>query len=102
MYILMMQLKVKDDRIDDFIAVSTDDAESSVLNEPGCRRFEVIQDTKAPTSFAFYQVFDDEAAFIAHTQSPHFKSAYVAIDEMCDGPKSVSFYKPVYPRGNTD
>ena len=53
MYILMVRLKVKEDRIDDFIAASIGDARGSVLNEPGCRRFDIIQAADDSTSFAF-------------------------------------------------
>lgn len=97
MYILMMRLKVKEDRIDDFIAASTEDARNSVENEPGCRQFDVVQDKADSTSFAFYQVFDDEAAFMAHTKTEHFQPAYPKVDEMIDGPKSVMFCEPIFP-----
>ena len=38
MYILMVRLTVKQDRIDDFIKASIADGTGSVLHEPGCRR----------------------------------------------------------------
>jgi quinol monooxygenase YgiN len=99
MYILMMQLKVQENRIDDFIVAATEDARNSVESEPGCRQFDVVQDTNDSTSFAFYQVFDDEAAFLAHTQTAHFKSAHPVIDELIDGPKSVTFCRSIFSAG---
>ena len=44
MYILMVRIKVKEDKIQEFIESSIGDAEGSVMNEPGCRRFDIIQD----------------------------------------------------------
>ncbi|GIT17650.1 MAG: hypothetical protein CM1200mP39_04560 [Dehalococcoidia bacterium] len=72
MYILMVRLKVKEDRIDDFIAASIGDARGSVLNEPGCRRFDIIQAADDPTSFAFCEVYNDEDAFCC----PHYLPAF--------------------------
>ena len=65
MYILMVRLTVNEDRIDDFIAASIGDARGSVLNEPGCRRFDIIQAADDSTSFAFCEVYNDEDAFAA-------------------------------------
>ncbi len=102
MYILMVRLKVKEDRIDDFIAASIGDARGSVMNEPGCRRFDVIQAAADPTSFAFCEVYNDEDAFKAHTTYPHFKEWDAAAKDMFDGEVEVSFCKPVFPRGDAN
>ena len=100
MYILMVRLKVKEDRIDDFISASIGDAKGSVMNEPGCRRFDIIQAANDPTSFAFCEVYNDEAAFDAHNETEHFKVWNAAVGDMLDGEVGVSFCKPVYPRGD--
>ena len=71
MYILMVRLTVKQDHIDDFIKASIADGTGSVLHEPGCRRFDIIQDETNPRLFAFTEVFNDEAAFEYHTRTPH-------------------------------
>ena len=102
MYILMVRLKVKEDRIDDFIAASIGDARGSVLNEPGCRRFDIVQAADDPTSFAFCEVYNDEDAFAAHTTYPHFKEWDAAVKGMFDGDPEVSFCKPVFPRGDAN
>ena len=74
MYILMVRLKVKKENIDDFIKESIKDAVGSVDIEPGCRRFDIIQDQTDPTLFAFCEVYDDEEAFKAHGTYDHFKT----------------------------
>ncbi|WP_131195315.1 putative quinol monooxygenase [Lichenihabitans psoromatis] len=48
-------------------------ARASVLNEPGCRRFDVERPASAPNHLILFEVFDDEAAFAAHAATPHFK-----------------------------
>ena len=42
--------------------------------EPGVQAFLVHQSRTEPSEFFFYEVFEDEAAFAAHQQTPHFKS----------------------------
>ncbi len=102
MYILMVRLKVKQARIDDFIKASIEDGTGSVLNEPGCRRFDIIQDETDPTLFAFNEVYNDEAAFEHHKTTPHFAAWDAAVKDMLDGAVEVSFCRPVYPVGNAN
>ena len=42
--------------------------------EPGVRAFMVHQSKSEPSEFFFYEVFEDESAFQAHQQTPHFKA----------------------------
>ena len=102
MYILMVRLKVKADRVDDFIEASKGDGIGSVLDEPDCMRFDIIQDDEDPTLFAFCEVYNDEAAFQHHTTTPHFiKWRDVSADMFDpDVPTEVSFCRNVYPRGD--
>ena len=100
MYILMVRLKVKQDHIDDFIKASIADGKGSVLDEPGCRRFDIIQDETDPTLFAFTEVYNDEAAFEHHKTTPHFQAWSAAVKDILDGEVGVSFCRPVYPMGN--
>jgi quinol monooxygenase YgiN len=41
--------------------------------EPGCRRYEVLQDTNDPTVICLFEVFQNEAAFQTHIASEHYK-----------------------------
>ena len=102
MYILMVRLKVKQDHINDFIKASIADGTGSVLNEPGCRRFDIIQDETDPTLFAFNEVYNDEAAFEHHKTTPHFKQWDTVVKPILDGAVEVSFCRPVYPLGNAN
>jgi len=45
-----------------------------VRKEPGVRAFMVHQSKSEPSEFFFYEVFEDEGAFAAHQQTPHFKA----------------------------
>jgi autoinducer 2-degrading protein len=100
MYILLVRLSVKKDKVDEFIKESIGDAEGSVRNEPGCRRFDIIQDSTDPTQFAFCEVYDDEEAFKAHTTYEHFKIWAKNTEDFYSAETEVSFCKPVYPNEN--
>ena len=47
-------------------------ATASRDTEPGCRQFDVCRDPADAALFFLYELYDDEAAFQAHLQSPHF------------------------------
>jgi quinol monooxygenase YgiN len=78
MKILIVKLQVKPEFRDQFIEVSLIDARGSTETEPGCARFDFLQDEKDPNTFYFYEVYLDDAAFTAHTQTEHF-AAYRTI-----------------------
>jgi quinol monooxygenase YgiN len=42
--------------------------------EPGVQLFIVHRSVENPAQFLFYELFDDEAAFAAHQQTPHFRT----------------------------
>ena len=72
MYIIIAPLQVKEQHKDEFIEAMLDDARGSVGNEPGCLRFDVIQDAGDANRIWVYEVYIDEGAFQAHLESPHF------------------------------
>lgn len=41
--------------------------------EPGCRVYVAHQDVSDPRRFMFYEQYDDEDAFTAHTTSDHYQ-----------------------------
>lgn len=73
MMILHVTIQVKPEHAKEFLEVVRYDAEHSEKDEPGCLRFDVIQDKDDQSRFYFYEVYRDEAALEAHRQTPHFK-----------------------------
>lgn len=47
-------------------------ARQSLADEPGCHRFDVCDDPDDATRIFLYELYDDERAFAAHLQSPHY------------------------------
>lgn len=54
-------------------------AESSVRDEPGCRRFDVLRPQADGERITLYEIYDDHAAFEAHLRTPHFAAFDAAI-----------------------
>ncbi len=89
-YALWVELDILPGRMAAFLEAARLDAEGSVGNEPGCRRFDVLQDPALPNRVCFYEVYDDEAAFLRHREMPHFKT-YLATTEPMIAAKRVTF-----------
>ena len=96
MHILHLRVKVKSERIDDFIAATVENAQSS-LREPGCARFDVIQDTTDPSRFDFIEVYRDASGHAAHRESPHYKTWAARVEDMMAEPRSRSVCRNIHP-----
>src|SRR5215470_810366 len=69
---LMVTIKIKAGHRDAFMEALLSDARGSVHDEPGCLRFDVLQDARDANTLYLYEVYRDEAAIEAHRQAPHF------------------------------
>jgi len=72
MFILLVQVQVNASMIDEFKAAILENAARSVERDPGCVRFDVLQRQDDPTQWMFYEVYDQEEAWVEHRNSPHF------------------------------
>ena len=97
MFALVVSLKVKPDLRDKFMAAAEDDAISSVRDEPGCLRFDVLHDNADPNHFYFYEVYRDEDAFQAHGQAPHFARWRAAAAEVLAEQTNVTRCTTLFP-----
>ena len=73
MLVLLVTMQLKSEHRQEFIAAITEDAKGSVQDEPGCVRFDVVQDEGDPNRFYLHEVYRDQAAFDAHREAPHFQ-----------------------------
>ena len=72
MFSLMVQVEVRPERRDEFLAAISANAEASVRDEPGCLRFDVCSVESDPSRFVFYELYADADASGAHRAAPHF------------------------------
>ena len=82
---MIVECNVKAEKRAEFIGVITHDAVHSENDEPGCLRFDVLNDLEDPNKFYFYEVYKDEAARLAHRETPHFKEFFAALPALANG-----------------
>lgn len=79
-----------------FLAAIEADALGSERDEPGCVRFNVLQDAHDENVYYFYEVYKDKAAQAAHREAPHYAVWKAAADTL-DGPTERIECAPVFP-----
>ena len=72
MLAVVVEFQIDPAHAQDFRQAIVANASQSLAVEPGCRQFDVCCDPGAPNLIFLYELYDDEAAFQAHLQSPHF------------------------------
>jgi autoinducer 2-degrading protein len=72
------------------------DALGSERDEPGCSRFNVLQDAEDPNVYYFYEVYTGAAAMEAHRATPHY-AVWRAVADTLDGPTEAIRCQPVFP-----
>ena len=72
MHVIIAPIRIKEGHKAEFVEAMLGDARGSVNDEPGCLRFDVIQDGADPNLIWLYEVYVDEAAFRAHLRTPHY------------------------------
>src|SRR4029077_6805805 len=84
------------DQRDRFLKAIEVDALGSEGDEPGCMRFNVLQDEQDQNVYYFYEVYRDQAALEAHRAAPHYAVWRAAADTL-DGPPEATRCQTVFP-----
>lgn len=72
MLILMVEVQIKPDKRDEFLASITENARACERDEAGCLRFDILQDSEDPNKYFYYEVYRNDDDVKAHFESPHF------------------------------
>ena len=96
MLAMWVKVRVKPEGRDKFLKAIEVDALGSERDEPGCCRFNVLQDQRDPNVYYFYEVYRDEAALEAHRAAPHYAVWRAAADTL-DGPAEATRCATVFP-----
>ena len=81
-FVIIAEFEVKEDQLERFLQLARTDAAQSVANEPGCRQFDVTLDREHANRVVLYEVYDHEAAFDAHLQTPHLAALRAGIEDL--------------------
>ncbi len=97
MHVLVVTIDIKPGFKEQFVAAMLDDARGSVGKEPGCVRFDVIQDEKEPNRIYLYEVYADRAAFDFHMTTPHFLAWSETVKDWFASPPVVGAGPNIFP-----
>ncbi|MEM6285286.1 MAG: antibiotic biosynthesis monooxygenase [Chloroflexota bacterium] len=81
MHIVLVHIHIKPDSVDAFQTATLHNAINS-YKEPGCARFDVIQQQDDPTRFVLIEVYIDEDASAAHKTTAHYKTWRETVADM--------------------
>lgn len=99
MFAIWVSVHVKPDREEDFLKAIEEDARGSRDDEPGCLRFDVLQDADDAHHYFFYEVYRDEAALTAHRAAPHYQVWAAAVEDgVLERPSEAIRTTAVFPR----
>jgi quinol monooxygenase YgiN len=73
-YVILVEFRLKPGSRDAFRRLIDENARTSVREEPGCRRFDVLEPMKEKDRVLLYEIYDDRAAFEVHLKAGHFAS----------------------------
>ncbi len=80
MYVVVVFLEAEPGRQEQISNALRFHAKVCIEREPGCQRYDISVDPLEGSSFLLYQVYADEAAYLAHRELPHYADVRVLTD----------------------
>ena len=71
-FVIMVDFRLKRGVHTEFRRMIDSNARASVRDEPGCRRFDVVEPQGEPGRILLYEIYDDETAFEEHRRAGHY------------------------------
>jgi quinol monooxygenase YgiN len=99
-FVIVAEFEVRPEGLERFLELAKTDASQSVAKEPGCRQFDVTVD-RQENRVLLYEVYDDQAAFDAHLQTPHLAAFRAGIEPLVVS-RNVRRLTRVHGRGGRD
>lgn len=65
----------------------------ATAGEPGCASYRFSADLEDPNTFLIFEQWEDEAALMAHFQSPHMAAFNAEIPRFLAAPPSINRYE---------
>jgi (4S)-4-hydroxy-5-phosphonooxypentane-2,3-dione isomerase len=97
MLAMIVKVKIRPEQRERFLAAIEDDAICSERDEPGCLRFNVLQDQADENQYYFLEIYRDEDALAAHQQTPHYARWMAARAEVVESAERIKT-NTVFPR----
>ncbi len=96
MYVTIVNVVVKEQHIDDFIAATRVNHVNSV-KENGNMRFDILQSADQPTHFILYEAYKTQQHAAAHKDTQHYSTWRETVAEWMAEPRKGVVYNGLYP-----
>lgn len=96
MHVVLVHVRVKDDKVEEFIKATLENASESV-KEPGNRRFDVLQSTDDPCKFILYEAWASPEDAAAHKDTPHYQKWRDTVADWMAEPRQGIQYRSLFP-----
>lgn len=91
MFVVTVSFRIRPGGHDRFVELVTENAEASLRDETGCRRFDIcLSDVRAGEVF-LYELYDDAEAFEVHKTTPHYLDFSAATAELVEDKKVLTY-----------
>ena len=97
MIVLVVTLQIIPEHRQAFIEAMLEDARGAVEKEPGCVRFDVLQNSSDPNRLHLYEVYRDQTAIDAHIQAPHLLKWRETVKDWYAAPIEFSRNTNIFP-----
>jgi autoinducer 2-degrading protein len=98
MHVTLVHVRVRPESVEAFVEATRRNHVNSI-EEPGNRRFDVLQDPQDPSRFILYEAYVSEAAAKAHKETDHYRAWRDTVAEMMAEPRRGEPLKGLFPEG---
>lgn len=98
MHVTLVNVLVKPAHVEEFITATRLNHEASI-QEPGNRRFDVLQSPENPSHFILYEAYASAEAAAAHKQTAHYLAWRDTVADWMTEPRQGIRYEGLFPRG---
>ena len=96
MYVTIVDVLVKAGNVDEFIQATRLNHEASV-QEPGNRRFDILQSDENPQQFVLYEAYATEEDAREHKKTSHYLNWRETVQDWMERPRSGITYTGIFP-----
>ena len=96
MHIVHVFIHIKDDKLEEFITASVENAKNS-MQEPGVARFDLLQGTDDPSLFLLVEVYRTVEDAAKHKETSHYKQWHDIVEPLMKEERTRTKYRNVYP-----
>ena len=97
MFVTLVNVSVKEQHIDDFIAATRANHECSI-EEDGNMRFDILQSPVDPTKFVLYEAYKTQQNAAVHKETLHYLAWREAVADWMAEPRSGTVFNGLYPK----